>query len=93
MFSSPFSVRLFGIIVLALFIGSCASYVGHHKVEDLYDVALSSSPARTYQATFEEVKKAALYAIQQTGMENIAEHPGELVHNTPSNRHLSYRDP
>jgi hypothetical protein len=74
MFSLPHSVRLFVIIVLALSIGGCASMVGHHKVEDLYDVALGSSPARTYQATFEEVKQAALYSMQQTGFENIAEH-------------------
>lgn len=74
MFSLPLSVRLFVIIGLALSIGGCASMVGHHKVEDLYDVALGSSPARTYQATFEEVRQAALYSMQQTGFENIAEH-------------------
>ncbi len=74
MFSLPLSVRLFIIIGLALSIGGCASMVGHHKVEDLYDVALGSSPARTYQATFEEVRQAALYSMKQTGFENIAEH-------------------
>ena len=75
MFSLPLSVRQFVVIVLAFFIGGCASMVGHHKVEDLYDVALGSSPARTYQATFEEARQAALYSMQQTGFENIAEHP------------------
>jgi hypothetical protein len=75
MFSLPLPVRLFVIIVLAFSIGGCASMVGHHKVEDLYGVALGSSPARTYQATFEEARQAALYSMQQTGMENIAEHP------------------
>jgi hypothetical protein len=47
---------------------------GHHKTEDLHEIALDSEPARTYQASIDEVKQAALYSMKQTGLENITEH-------------------
>lgn len=59
---------------LALLIGGCASTVGHHKVEDLHNIQLGKVPARTYEASCEEVKQAALYSLKKTGLENIQEH-------------------
>jgi hypothetical protein len=66
--------RMLLIAGLALLLGGCASTVGHHKVEDLHNIPLGTVPARTYEASGEEVKQAALYSLKKTGLENIQEH-------------------
>ena len=57
MYTIPVQFRVLVVASLVLLIGGCGSMVGHHKVEDLYDVPLGSVPARTYQASSEEVKQ------------------------------------
>jgi len=73
MFSVQIKFHFFIIACLILLLSGC-SMAGHHKVEDLHQVAMGSSPARTYQVSAEEVKQAALYSMKQTGLENITEH-------------------
>jgi hypothetical protein len=73
MFPVKIDFRWFAIACLALLISGCSSMVGHHKVDDLYDMPLGSEPQRTYRASVDEVKQAALFSMKQTGLENIAE--------------------
>jgi hypothetical protein len=51
--------------------------VGHHKVGDLHDIPFGTEPARVYQASLEEVQHAAIYSMEQTGLENVEEHTAD----------------
>lgn len=66
-------IRVPLLVSLLLLVGGCGSMVGHHKVEDLHSVPVGVVPARTYEASFDEVRKAALYSVERTGLENLEE--------------------
>jgi hypothetical protein len=67
-------VRLLVVAGFTLFTLGCSSMAGHHKVEDLYDMPLGTEPVRVYQAPIEEVQQAAIYSMNQTGLQNVEEH-------------------
>jgi hypothetical protein len=61
------------VSIAALSVSGCGT-VGHHKTSDVYDLPFAVAADRTYAASEEEVRQAALFAMSETGLENIAEH-------------------
>jgi len=58
--------------IAALSMGGCGT-IGHHKTSDLYDLPFNAAASRTYAASEDEVKQAALFAMGESGLENIEE--------------------
>ena len=74
MFTMTMNMKITILACIVLLMGGCGSMVGHHSAEDFEKMPLGSNPTRLYQSSYGTVKQAAIYSMQQTGLENIAEH-------------------